>query len=331
MTKFYRSEAVRRSKSKRGQRHMLHREPKIVENAKNTLMLKGHATSETISSVLSDLHVLKKPLCRKLQRKNDILPFEAGGEAHLENLASLNDCSLFALGNHTKKRPNNLVLGRTFDGRLLDMVEFGVENYKSIAEMGQVNSSVDSKPLLLFNGEADDFEGTETSRKLKNLLLDWFRGPRIEKLNLNGVDRVIVFTLKMTGIILLRHYSIAMKRSSEDGAMPSVELAEAGPSMDLRIKRSQFASEELMRVALKQAKLSPTETKKKNISKSVMGDKLGRVHLGRQDLSGMALARMKGLGKKRRGDALEKGNRGEEAEGDVSAGTAAKRRKTEDK
>lgn len=44
--------------------------------------------------------------------------------------------SLFAVGSHTKKRPNNLVLGRLYDFRLYDMVEFGVHNYRSIQSFG---------------------------------------------------------------------------------------------------------------------------------------------------------------------------------------------------
>jgi len=34
--------------------------------------------------------------------------------------------SLFVLGSHTKKRPNNIVVGRTFNHQILDMIELGV-------------------------------------------------------------------------------------------------------------------------------------------------------------------------------------------------------------
>jgi len=44
-----------------------------------------------------------------------------------------NSSSLFVLGSHSKKRPNNLVLGRTFNHQILDMVELGVENYLPMA------------------------------------------------------------------------------------------------------------------------------------------------------------------------------------------------------
>lgn len=79
----------------------------------------------------------------KYSRKNgDTLPFEAGGEVKLEQYASKADCGQFVLGNHTKKRPNNLILGRFYDGRVYDLLELGVESYKSIVTFGAASSTV---------------------------------------------------------------------------------------------------------------------------------------------------------------------------------------------
>lgn len=73
----------------------------------------------------------------KFSRHNaDMRPFEAGGEAALEMHCARNNCSLFALGSHQKKRPHNLVLGRLYDFRLYDMVEFGVAAYRSVQSFG---------------------------------------------------------------------------------------------------------------------------------------------------------------------------------------------------
>jgi ribosome production factor 2 len=106
------------------------REPQLVENTKNTLIFKGypiiahtidandaskgiyiyigHATSQSVIDILRDISLLKKPNCKHLMRKNDILPFEDASS--LEFLASKNDCSLFVMGSHTKKRPNNVTM-----------------------------------------------------------------------------------------------------------------------------------------------------------------------------------------------------------------------------
>ena len=67
-----------------------------------------------------------------LQRKNQVHPFEDA--ATIEFLCEKNHSSLFATASHSKKRPNNLVLGRTFDGRVLDMMEFEVDGFASLSE-----------------------------------------------------------------------------------------------------------------------------------------------------------------------------------------------------
>lgn len=286
-----------RAKTGAGRRAIDARLPKIIESPKCLLALKGHSTSAVCTTVLNEMHMLKKPYCRKLQRRNDILPFEAGGEVHLENLARLNDCSLFALVNHTKKRPHNLVLGRTFGFRILDMIEFGVSNFTPSASFPNVKSTPGSKPLVLFNGE--DFESKSSTRHLKSLLLDIFRGPNdLKAINLSGVDRAVVFTLEGDSRVRFRHYAIEL-RTAKGSSLPKVVLNEAGPSFDLGVRRSQSAPEALLKEAFKKAKDPRIGHKTKNVSRDDMGDKKGRVHVGHQDLSNLVLARMKGLNKKR--------------------------------
>ena len=73
---------------------------------------------------------MKKPFYKSLSKKNDIRPFDDVNS--LEFLSKKNDCSLFVIGSHSKKRPNNLVMGRFFNYQLLDMVELGVLNYQSM-------------------------------------------------------------------------------------------------------------------------------------------------------------------------------------------------------
>ena len=79
----------------------------------------------------------------KFTRKNDdVRPFEAGGDTHLEHFSQKTDSSLFALGNHSKKRPHNIVLGRFFDHRLHDVLELGVDRYRGIKEFAKAATAV---------------------------------------------------------------------------------------------------------------------------------------------------------------------------------------------
>ena len=94
----------------------------------------------------------------KYTRKNDdVRPFEAGGDTNLEHFSQKTDSSLFALGNHSKKRPHNLVLGRFFDHRLHDVLELGVDRYKGIKEFAKAATAVqigNKVTSLLTHGEA---------------------------------------------------------------------------------------------------------------------------------------------------------------------------------
>uniref|UniRef100_A0A1B0CZU4 Ribosome production factor 2 homolog n=1 Tax=Phlebotomus papatasi TaxID=29031 RepID=A0A1B0CZU4_PHLPP len=100
---------------------LLNREPKLIENVKNTLILEGRKCSGDIKSALKDLYHLKKPQAKCLSRQNEITPFD--DEIPLLQLAQKNECSLFMFGSTSKKRPNNLILGRLYEQELLDMVD----------------------------------------------------------------------------------------------------------------------------------------------------------------------------------------------------------------
>jgi len=125
--------AIRVPKTQRARRELLKHAPKLVETGKKTLILHGTKTSAVLNSVLSDIYQLKRDNAMKYTKKNDsIRPFESGGESSLEFFSLKTDCSLIVYGSHSKKRPDNLLLGRTYDHHIYDLVEVGVENYKSM-------------------------------------------------------------------------------------------------------------------------------------------------------------------------------------------------------
>ncbi|CAM9704314.1 unnamed protein product [Sphacelaria rigidula] len=76
--------------------------------------------------------------------------------------------------------------------------------------------------------------------------------------------------------------------------IPNIQLEEMGPSMDLVIRRTSFAATDLWKASIKKPRVAETR-KTKNISENEFGDKVGRIHLGRQDLSSMKVRRVKAL------------------------------------
>ena len=108
----------KRAKTARGRRALEKMAPKLNENPRTALVLRGQKTSALVNQALTDLYMLKKPFSKHFTRHNAVHPFE--DPTPLEFLCQKNDASLFAFGTHSKKRPHNLVLGRMFDHHLLD-------------------------------------------------------------------------------------------------------------------------------------------------------------------------------------------------------------------
>ena len=80
-------------------------------------------------------------------------------------------------GSHSKKRPNNLIIGRTYDHHIYDLVEVGVENFKPMESFTydkKLAPREGSKPFICFIGEG--FEAVEELKHLKEVLLDLLRG-----------------------------------------------------------------------------------------------------------------------------------------------------------
>jgi len=82
---------------------------------------------------------------------------------------------------------------------------------------------------------------------------------------------------------------------------PRVELEEIGPSMDWIVGRTK-TSEELKKQSLRIPKIVKQKghVLAKNIEVGTTGDKLGRLHLEKQEFNKMALKKMKGLKKRKR-------------------------------
>ena len=213
--------------------------------------------------------------------------------------------SLQIYSGHNKKRPNNLVLGRTFDRQVLDMIEVGVIRFKSMDDYGgQVpKKRIGSKPLMLFLG--DLWEQNDKTKRLQSFLVDFYRGDPVDKLVVQGLDHIMVFTLteKMnvsnTNTIKTIHqrtYFCKLKKNPNgDGSnTPLPFLTPCGPDLDMVVRREQLASQDLWRAAVKQ----PTATKKKKVknqSTNIFGETIGKLHIEKQDIDKMQGRKSKAL------------------------------------
>nr|XP_060609157.1 ribosome production factor 2 homolog isoform X1 [Anolis sagrei ordinatus] len=281
---------VEKPKTKRAKRFLEKREPKVTENTKNAMLIKGGNANTTITEVLKDIYSLKKPFAVLYKRKNITRPFE--DQTSMEFFSKKSDCSLFMFGSHNKKRPNNLIIGRMYDYHVLDMIELGIEKFVALKDIKNSKCPEGTKPMLIFAG--DTFDISEEHRRLRSLLIDFFRGPVVPSVRLAGLEHVLHFTA-VDQKIFLRSYKVLLKKSG--CKIPRIELEDMGPSIDLVMRRTHLASDDLYKLALKQPKaLKPK--KKKNISHDVFGTKYGRIHMQKQDLNKLQTRKMKGLRKR---------------------------------
>lgn len=198
------------------------REPQVIEGPKKALFFQGRKTSEKIRRLLKDLYDIKKPDAQRLTKKNDITIFENANV--VENICKKHESPLFMMGSHSKKRPDNLVIGRMYNYSLLDMIELYIENFESFKEFSTTKITLGTKPCLLFNGP--QWEQTNELKCLKSLFIDFFHREHTDSVRLQGIEHTISFNVTPEGKILLRSYKILLKKSG--CRTPRVELEEIG-------------------------------------------------------------------------------------------------------
>lgn len=283
-------------KTARGKRILERRKPQLIEGVKMILFVNTTTASSFIKQVMADMYSLKKPNAIYLNHKKELHPFDQ--EEHLLYLSTKSDCGLFMTCYDTKKRPQTLLLGRTFDSQLLDMFELHVLHYSPILKYHSAQlPSIDERPLLLFQGEA--FTQDPQYIKLKNLFLDFFHsGESIDKVYFHntehqGPEYVISFTVLPNNNILLHTDRIILSKES-DTSIPKISLVPLGPHIEFRMGRTKSSNESLQKQAYKQPRVNKPK-KIKNVSHDPMGDKYGRIHNPKQDFSKLTTRRVKAL------------------------------------
>lgn len=297
------NQSARKAKTARGARILKAREPQLIEPPKRTLLMHGTKCPMPLHTVLKTIHSLTTPHSVLFHKKNEnIHPFES--TESIEFLANKNDCGLVVFGSSNKKRPNCVTLIRIFDSKVLEMCELLLlppQNPEDVPPPNQLKMSIGYglKPMMLFAGSAWEDATNRTYAMIKSILLDMFKGEETDKIDVEGLQYILMVAAEepvegMAPVIHLRWYKIRTKRSGQK--LPRVELDEIGPKFDFKVGRVREADPSVMKEAMKQGKRPNEEPKtKKNISMDSMGDKIGRVHLGKQDLSRLQTRKMKGL------------------------------------
>ncbi|KAK1080896.1 rRNA-binding ribosome biosynthesis protein rpf2 [Friedmanniomyces endolithicus] len=319
-------------KTARTKRFLDNKGPQINENVRTTLFLKYTTCSDILSLVLTDLHALKRPLANKFTKKNHIHPFE--DPSSLEFFSEKNDASLMVYASHSKKRPHCLTFARFFDFKVMDMLELLVdsETMRTLAQFKNAKATVGLKPLLSFSGSAFESPTANAYTLAKSLFLDMFKGSEVKEVDVEGLQYMIHFSVdeaeneQAKPVIHLQTYLLRTKKSGFN--LPKVELEEMGPRIDFRVGRIKEADADMWKESMRKPKGQEAKTKK-NIETDVIGDKVGRIHLGKQDLGQLQTRKMKGLKRSRDVMGAEDVVGGAEEEADDLVEEATKRVRVE--
>lgn len=274
-----------------------------IENPKKALFLRGTTCSQIAQDALTDLYSLHRPLAQKFTKKNEIHPFE--DVSSLEFFSEKNDASILVFGSSSKKRPHTLTLTRMFAHKVLDMLELHLDpgSFRTLSQFKNQKCAVGLKPMLLFSGTPFESPVPNEYTMAKSFFIDFFKGELADKVDVEGLQYMVSISARDTvdgeeakPMIHLRVYLIKTKKSGQK--LPRVEVEEMGPRMDFRVGRTKEADGTLLGEAMKKVE-TIRERSKKNIQTDIAGDKVGRIHLGKQDLKGLQTRKMKGLKRSR--------------------------------
>lgn len=243
-------------KNARTKRYLDNKAPQNVENPRVTLFLRYTTCPEVLQLVMKDLHSLKRPLCIKFEKKNDIHPFE--DPSSLEFFADKNDATMAVYASHSKKRPHCLTVVRFFDYKVLDMLELliDVDTLRTLSQFRTVKTAVGLKPMLSFSGSAWDSPTSNVYTLAKSLFVDLFKGPDATNVDVAGLQYMIHLSVDeeeqeaVKPMIHLRCYLMKTKKSN-NSTLPGVDVVEMGPRIDFRVGRMKEADPDMWKEAMK--------------------------------------------------------------------------------
>jgi ribosome production factor 2 len=172
------------------------------------------------------------------------------------------------------------------------------ETFRTLQQFKNKKPSIGLKPLMAFHGTVFEDPNQTKYTLAKSLFIDFFKGQDASEIDVEGLQYLISISAeeptdeKPNPEVKLRFYLLKTKRSGQK--LPRVEVEEMGPRMDFALGREQFPDADMLKEALKKPKGAEPRTKK-NIDTDVMGDKTGKIHLGKQDFGNLQTRKMKGL------------------------------------
>ena len=198
-----------------------------------------------------------------------------------------------------KKRPNNLVFGRTFDNQVIDLFDGNILEIKGDFSRVFRDFDLSALPSLVCLG--DVFETNPAMTRIRNYFTDFFSPFRNEPVFMNAD-----FGMRLI-VVLVGYEDQTIEISLSKASGKGTELNDLGVLLRFKVERTKLAEDDLFKEACRS--LAPKNKNKKIIQQNTLGETVGRVYVRQQDLKTLRLKKIKKkLGKRDRTSRKEKKN-----------------------
>ncbi|KII62882.1 Ribosome production factor 2 [Thelohanellus kitauei] len=289
---------IRKPKTHKGKKYLESLEKEPVDGIKKCLLLRQSGSGQVVTNFLKDICALKVPDAEIMKYSINLNPFN--DSQPITKVCRKFNIPLFITGSNTKKRPNNLVIGRFYNRELLDFYEFGVNNYKPIDPNFRIMIESGEKPAIFFMGH--EFENDPNYMAIKNILtgiiftkIDFWAPKSMESIVITDIKLSIVFAIGLDGIIFMRCYRIV--NTKVDGQNVE-DFHSIGPSADLEVRRLSLPDSKIFKQACQKDTKIKKVKKEKNVSYDDLGAKTGSIYLQKQPYDKLKVSRPKALKRK---------------------------------
>lgn len=177
----------------------------------------------------------------------------------------------FFIGTADNKR---LSIGRAYDGQFLELLAFDVVTVRSSADFPTVAPEPYTKYFVVCQGIADS--------RIENMFLDLFH-QRTHEVALGGIRYAWIIS-QVDKVFTLKYVRVLNDLTVED----------IGPFFELRLSAEFTCGDDVWTTALNIQKVK----KQRNTEKTGTKDRIGKLHIDRQDLKGIKLKKTKGYKKR---------------------------------
>ncbi len=218
---------------------------------------------KTRKNVLCLSKDIPKALKEMLKIRDDFVVLNESIDAFIEYERSLKLMKKKKCALSVSNTKDSFVFIRSYDHQPLEILKFKIIKSLSSSDFSTIPAEFYSKYFIL----CQNIE----NKRIENFFIDFF-SQSSTKVNISGVKYAWVIAADSEGkVFTLKYVRVLNDFSVED----------IGPLFEMKLEKEFYCGDDLY----EKAYVSDKEKKQKNVSKNVFKDKIGKLHIDKQDLN----------------------------------------------